>query len=120
MNSKITRFEDLVVWQESIGLATKIYQLLKDCRDFGMKDQMQRAAVSVPSNIAEGYERRYNKEFIRFLKIAKGSLGELRTQLLIAVNIRLIQEETGKECIEKTRYISAMIFKLIEMRNKSF
>ena len=85
-----------------------------------MKDQMQRAATSVSSNIAKGYERGYNKDFIRFLNIAKGSLGELRTQLLVAINIHLIPMEEGIKHIEKTQVISAMISKLIETRKKNF
>jgi len=120
MNNRIEKFEDLRVWQESISLATEIYKLLKNCRDFGLKDQMQRAAVSVPSNIAEGYERKYNKEFIRFLNISKGSAGELRTQLRIAVNINLIQKEIGERYIDKTHHISAMICELIETRKERF
>ena len=120
MKNKIEKFEDLAVWQESICLVKMIYLLLKKCKDFGLRDQMQRAAISVPSNIAEGYERRYNKEFIRYLNIAKGSLGELRTQLYIAMDIDLIQKEKIEKCIDKSHHISAMLFRLIETRNKRF
>jgi four helix bundle protein len=63
MGEKIQKFEDLVVWKNSMELAVEIYRLLKDCRDFGLRDQVQRAAVSIPSNIAEGFERQSNKEF---------------------------------------------------------
>ena len=63
----INNFENLLIWKEGMQLATNVYVLLKNCKDFGLKDQMQRAVVSVPSNIAEGYERDSEKEFLRFL-----------------------------------------------------
>jgi len=64
MGVKVGRFEDLEVWKEGMRLATKIYRALNTCRDYGLRDQMQRSAVSIPSNIAEGYERNTNKDFI--------------------------------------------------------
>ena len=76
-------FEKLEVWQRSCRLSVTIYKVLAECRDFGFKDQVTRSALSVPSNIAEGYERNSLKEYLRFLRIAKGSCGELRTQLYI-------------------------------------
>jgi four helix bundle protein len=79
MGDKIQPFEDLAVWKESMQLATEVYSLLINCKDYGLKDQIQRAAVSIPSNIAEGFERQSNKEFIHYLFIAKGSCGELHT-----------------------------------------
>ena len=89
-------FEDLDVWKRACRLAVRIYELLKDCKDFGMKDQMTRASVSIPSNIAEGAERDSKAEFIRFLHIAKGSAAELRTQAYIARKIGILAEETQK------------------------
>ena len=77
---------------------------------------MQRCAVSVPSNIAEGFERYSNKEFIRFLRIAKGSAGELRTQLHIAVGIGVTDKILGEELLGKTRLISSMIHNSIKVR----
>ena len=77
-------FEELEVWKRSCRLAVRIYEVLKDCRDFWLKDQMTRAAVSIASNIAEGAERDSVSEFIRFLHIAKGSAAELRAQIYIA------------------------------------
>jgi four helix bundle protein len=77
---------------------------------------MTRAAVSIPSNIAEGYERGTNKEFIRYLNIAKGSAGELRTQLYIAKEIGVITPEAMAELVEETRGIGAMLNKLAEAR----
>ncbi len=83
MGERIEKFEDLVTWQEGMRLAVNVYESLTACQDFGLKDQMQRAAVSIPSNSAVGFERNSNKEFIQFLYIAKSSCGELRTQLYL-------------------------------------
>jgi four helix bundle protein len=74
-------FEQMDVWKRSCRLCVAIYRAFGSCREYGFKDQIGRAALSVPSNIAEGYERSSSKEFARFLKIAKGSCGELRSQL---------------------------------------
>ena len=84
MSGKIEKFEDLNVWIEGMNLAVDIYKSFVNCKDFGFRDQIRRSAVSIPSNISEGYERQSNKEFIRFLFIAKGSVAELRTQLYLA------------------------------------
>lgn len=102
-------FEDLEVWKKSCRLAVRIYELLKDCRDFGLKDQMTRAAVSIPSNIAEGAERDSKQEYIRFIHIAKGSAAELRTQLYIAAEIGLIKKEVVQELVSELKHISAML-----------
>nr|WP_295934230.1 four helix bundle protein [uncultured Dyadobacter sp.] len=120
MMSKVEKFEDLKVWQDGIALSIHVYQTLETCRDFSLKDQMCRAAVSVPSNIAEGFERHSNKEFIRFLRIAKGSSGELRTQIYIALGTNLISQEIGTELISKSRLVSAMIQNLIKTRETKF
>jgi len=109
-------FESLDVWKRASRLAVSTYQTLKVCRDFGLKDQMTRAAVSIPSNIAEGYERGTNKEFIRYLNIAKGSTAELRTQLYIAAEIGEISSEAMKELVEETKGISGMIRNLAKTR----
>ena len=87
----IERFEDLEVWKESMRLTVEIYNQFKSINDFGLCDQMQRASVSIPSNISEGYERNSNKEFIRFLYIDQGSCGELRTQLCLATELNFVK-----------------------------
>lgn len=120
MSEKIRKFEDLEVWKESMRLAVKIYDCLKDCRDFGLRDQMQRCSVSIPSNIAEGYERNSNKEFIRYLYIAQGSCAELRTQLYIAKQTGALPESMGEKLLETTKKISAMLAKLIKTRKERF
>ena len=101
-------------------LSVELYGSLKDCKDYGLRDQIQRSAVSIPSNIAEGFERQSNKEFIRFLYIAKASCGELRTQLYIAIELGIIDKKRGEEFIERTRKISAMLFKLIKFRKENY
>ena len=107
-------FENLEVWKQSCRLAVRIYEELKNCRDFGLKDQLTRSAVSIPSNIAEGAERGSNKEFVRFLHIAKGSAAELRTQIYIACQIHLVSETFTLEIICDLKRISAMLHNLIK------
>ena len=102
-------FESLDVWKRSSRLAVTIYEIMRDCRDYGLKDQMTRAAVSIPSNIAEGCERYTDKEFIRYLYIARGSAAELRTQLYIATKVKLIDGEIAKDTINEVAQISAML-----------
>ena len=103
MENKIESFEDLFIWQESLQLCLEIYESLQSCRDFGLRDQMQKSSVSIPSYIAEGFERGSDKEFIRFLYYAKGSSGELRTQLYIARGLKIIQNEKCLLFIDKTK-----------------
>ncbi|WP_319526455.1 four helix bundle protein [uncultured Desulfosarcina sp.] len=107
-------FEDLDVWKRGCRLAVRIYELLKDCKDFGLKDQMTRASVSIPSNIAEGAERDSKAEFIRFLHIAKGSAAELRTQVYIARKIGILTDEAQKEMTEELKTISSKLHSLIK------
>lgn len=104
-------FENLDVWKKSCRLAVRIYEILKDSREFSLKDQMTRAAVSIPSNIAEGAERDSRQEYIRFLHIAKGSAAELRTQIYIAKEIGLLDNEIVNELIVELKHISAMLQK---------
>jgi four helix bundle protein len=102
-------FEELEVWKRACRLAVEIYKALADSREYSLKDQMTRAAVSVASNIAEGAERATQKEYLRFLDIAKGSAGELRTQLYIIVKLHIINEVEAQKLIEETRVISKML-----------
>ena len=120
MNDKVNSFEDLKVWQYAVELSIEIYSLLRKSKDFGLKDQLQRSSVSIPSNIAEGFERHSNKEYIRYLYIAKGSCGELRTQLYIASKVEEIDNEKGNELVKKTKEISAMLQGLINTRKTKF
>lgn len=116
---KVNKFEDLEVWKEAMQLAVQIYDNVKDCKDWSFRDQIQRASVSVPSNIAEGFERQTNKEFVRFLYIAKGSSGELRTHLYLSISLKYIKKEAGQKFIESAEKISAMLYRLIEYRSQN-
>src|SRR3989344_944610 len=92
----IEKFEDLVCWQKSRLLVSEIYKNFNQCKDYSLKDQIQRAAVSVMSNIAEGFERGTRQEFLNFLYIAKGSAGEVRSQLYAALDIGYLNIEIFK------------------------
>jgi len=120
MTGKVGKFEDLEVWKEGMRLTIKIYRALNNCRDYGLRDQMQRAAVSIPSNIAEGYERNTNKDFVHFLYIAKGSCSELRTQIYLAIEIGVFDKAIGDELLESTKKISAMLHNFIKVRKERF
>ena len=94
------QFEDIQAWKDSIALAEAVYAASRQgsfAKDFGSRDQMRRAAVSVSSNIAEGFERMSKQEFVRFLSIAKGSAGELRSQLHLARRLGYLTEERANE-----------------------
>jgi len=113
---KVESFEDLVVWQKGIALAKQIYLLTGSGplnRDFGLRDQLQRAAVSVPTNIAEGFERSSRREYVRFLYIAKGSAGELRSLLRVAKEIGYLDEASYEQlrsaAIEISRFLANLI-----------
>ncbi|WP_409299050.1 four helix bundle protein [Pseudomonas sp. KCJK8993] len=106
-------FEKLIVWQRSKALAVRIYKEFAQCGDFGFKDQITRSVLSVPSNIAEGMERRSNREKVHFLGIAKASCGELRTQILIAREIAYIANPLAENWIKETRELSKMLCGLI-------
>jgi four helix bundle protein len=116
MEAKVQKFEDLNIWKDSMDLSVDIYKLFRQSKDWGLRDQIQRASVSVPSNIAEGFDRQSNNEFIRFLKIAKGSCAEVRTQLMIAQRIGEIEE--SKELLNRTMSLSKMIQGMINYREE--
>jgi four helix bundle protein len=94
--AKIMKFEDIEAWEKARGIVKKVYAACSQggfSRDFNLRDQIQRAAVSIMSNIAEGFERGTNKEFIQFLYIAKGSAGEVRSQLYVALDLGYIHQD---------------------------
>ncbi|MDI1317469.1 four helix bundle protein [Flavobacterium sp.] len=110
-------YRDLIVWQKSMDLVTKIYQLitrLPNDEKFGLTSQIKRSAVSIPSNIAEGYGRNYKKDYSRFLQIARGSLYENQTQLEIAVNLSFIETDDLKEIKELSLEVEKMLNSLIK------
>ena len=107
-------FEKLVVWQRSKALAVDIYREFARCEDFGFKSQITRSALSVPSDIAEGMERRSPREKVWFLWIAKASNGELRAQIIIGSEIAYIAEPLAESWIKETRELSKMLSGLIK------
>ena len=110
------KFEQLDVWKRASRLACEIYKLMNCCTDFGFKDQITRSALSIPSNIAEGEERESQKESARFLYYAKGSAGELVTQLYIGIEIGYIDKHFALELIKETKEIASIIASLIKLR----
>ena len=110
-------FEDLQVWQRGKTLAIDVYKVMKESRDFGLRDQMQRAAVSIPSNIAEGYERT-PKEFMRFISISIGSSSELRTQTYIAQDLNIISNAAAEKIIDETKQLNRMLRALSQAQQK--
>ena len=117
--SGIQTYRDLIVWQKSMKLVTSVYELTKQfpaTELYGLASQIQRAAVSIPSNIAEGYGRKSNQDFARFLQIAKGSLFELQTQLEIANNLNYLNQDQlslfGQSTLEIEKMPGSLISKI--------
>jgi four helix bundle protein len=117
----MTSYRELIVWQKSMSLVTLIYKLvvqLPENEKYGLTSQIKRSAISIPSNIAEGYGRNYRKDYSRFLQIARGSLFENQTQLEIAVNLDFIKiedlEEIKELSIEVEKMLNSLIKKLEE------
>lgn len=110
---KIEKLEDNICWQKGQSLSLDIYRLFRECKDYGFKDQICRAAVSIPNNIAEGYERQSNKELKQFLFIAKGSAGEVRSMLYTAKGLAYLSnndfDDLTRRCMEVSRLLSAFI-----------
>ncbi len=125
---KINRFEDLNIWKLSLKITKEIYDLTAKkefSRDFSLRDQIRRAIISVSSNIVEGFEKNNNNEFIRFLKIAKGSAGEARNQLYIALAVGYITKQefdkVNEELEDLANQIGGFIAYLEKKRqNKEF
>ncbi len=111
------RFEDLEVWKRSSRLCVEIYKTLACCKDYGFKDQITRCSLSIPSNIAEGFERSTNKDSNKFFYYAKGSCGELRTQIYIGIEIGYIKKETGTLWKNEAEQLSKMLSALIKHRS---
>jgi four helix bundle protein len=111
----VARFEDLRVWQKAMRLCVAVYRATRTglfARDFGLRDQIQRAAVSVLSNIAEGFDRNSRAEFARFVSIARGSAGEVRAQVYLARELGYLTDQEAREllalCGEVTRMLVAL------------
>ena len=120
--ARLERFEDIEAWKKARELIRSVYQITATGefgRDFGLRDQIRRAAVSVLSNIAEGFERDGNKEFLQFLSLAKGSCGEVRAQLYVALDQAYIKDSQFQELFDQTMRVSRLIAGLIKYLQQS-
>ena len=114
--SSINTYRDLIVWQKSMTFVTEVYLITKSfpsTENFGLISQIRRSAISIPSNIAEGYGRKSTGDYIRFLQIAVGSLFELQTQIEIAFNLPYIDKIIFDKSLIKTSELDRMLFSLI-------
>ena len=110
---RVRSFEDLMVWQMGIELVKQVYVLTASGalnKDFGLRDQLRRASVSVPTNIAEGFERASRKEYLLFLNIAKGSAGEIRSLLRVALEIGYLESPVYEELKDAAAKLSAYLY----------
>ena len=112
------KFEDLEVWKRSARLATEIYRVSAALKDWGYRDQLTRAGLSISSNIAEGFERESMLDCVRFLGFAKGSCGEVRSQLYIGKEIGYLEAEFADVSIQECRELSRMLAALIAKRRQ--
>ncbi|WP_340077344.1 four helix bundle protein [Leptobacterium sp. I13] len=110
----IKRFEEMILWQKSQEFAVIVYAHFSGCKDYGFKDQITRASVSISNNIAEGFERNTNPDFKRFLYFAAGSNSEVRSMLYLAEKLTFISAKKSEQMIEKSNEISKMIYGLIK------
>ena len=108
------RFEQLDVWKRASRLSCEIYKATETVQNWGFKDQITRSGLSVPSNIAEGEERETIKEKVRFLYYAKGSLGELVTQLYIGIEIGYLNRQCSMDMIKEAKELAKIIGSLIK------
>ena len=118
----VKNFEELEIWKEARRLTQEIYQLTRDSRfsrDFGLSSQIQRAAISIMSNIAEGFERGGNPEFIQFLYVAKGSCGEVRSQVYVALDQEYVDQKAADSLLTILKRLSVMIKHLIDHLKRS-
>ena len=114
--SRIRSFEDLLVWQKAMEFVKHVYLVTNQGelrRDFGLRDQMRRAAVSIPTNIAEGFERASRKEYLLFLNIAKGSAGECRSLCRVALEVGYVNEATHEDLRQRVVTLSRFLFNQI-------
>jgi four helix bundle protein len=106
---KVERFEDIIAWQKAKELTQLAYKTFSNHKDFSFKDQIQRASLSVMNNIAEGFERKSNNEFKQFLFIAKGSYGEVRSMLYLAIELQKLTKQEFSELFSLSEEISKIL-----------
>ena len=110
---KVEKFEELIAWQKAQDLAIQIYEKFGKSKDFGFRDQICRASVSISNNIAEGFDRKSNKEFIYFLYVALGSTSEVKSMLYLAERLNYLSELEKNALVLRTTEIGKIIFGLI-------
>ncbi len=115
----LKKFEELIVWQKSKDFSVDIYKKFKLCRDWSFKDQIQRASVSVMNNIAEGCEKRSDREFTHYLYISRASAGEVRAMLYLAKEIGYLDDSDSLSLLDRCYEISKMIFGLIKVNTSN-
>ena len=111
---KIQKFEDIIAWQKSQDLTVEIYLIFKNSNDFGFKNQIQRASVSISNNIAEGFDRISDKEFVRFLYISLGSCSEVKSMLYLSNRLNYLTLEQSEKLINQANEIGKIIRGLIK------
>jgi len=110
----MNNFKDLDVWQRAARLSVELFQEMKACNEYGLRDQVTRSALSIPSNIAEGTARLSDRESVQFLSVARGSAAELESQVLIGMDAGLIGRDAGQRWLREVRDIQAMLTGLIK------
>ena len=119
--AKVNKFEELVVWQKSMDFCDQIFHIINNTplkNDYALKDQMNRSSISIPSNIAEGFERNSKKQFVYFLVISKASAGEIRTQLHLTKRRNYITESNFENLLNDVNQIGKMLGSLINYLKK--
>ena len=117
----IIKFEDIIAWQKAQDLCVEIYLIFQNSNDFGFKNQIQRASVSVSNNIAEGFDRMSDKEFVRFLYIALGSCSEVKSMLYLSSRLNYLSQHQSDELVIKANEVGRIIrglIKSISQKNK--
>ena len=117
MENRIKNFKELKIWQKGMEVVKNVYTITKDFPQeelYGLTSQMQRAAISIPSNIAEGFRRYHNKEYIQFLYTALGSSAELETQILISVDLEYVSDNISNNICDKIDHFERMTNSLIQ------
>jgi len=120
---KFNSFEEIIAWQKARELNSELYLITGQgdfSKDYGLRDQIRRASISITSNIAEGFERETTKEFIRFLYIAKASSGEFRSQLYLAIDLKYISNDEFERLNFKVSEVSKLISGLIKYLKSTF
>ena len=117
---KIKKFEDLLVWQKAVDLTVDIYASLELVNDFGFKNQIQRASMSISNNLAEGFERGSDRDFKRFLFIAMGSCSEVKSMLYVGVRLNYLKNDTYIQLNQRVTEIGKMLFGLLNSLSDSY